>query len=1196
MIFPAKEIIKKTHIKDYETLYQKSIEDPESFWENIARKLLWFKPWDKVLEWKYPYARWFLGGQTNIIYNALDRWQKTEVAKKLALIWVGQPDKQTPENFPVRTFTYKELNEEVCRLANGLKSLGVKKGDRVIIYLPRIPEQFISMLACLKIGALHSVVYSGFSTEALKSRIEDAQAKVVITTNWYPYKDKVLKPIENVVEAVKEIKSVEYVIVVERKKSEARSTKSETNSNTVSNFEFRISDLKIKFLSYHDLLSKQDTLCSTAILESTDPSFILYTSGCCHKDTLIQLSNGKITRIEDLVKQKGTSVINFNLNQFKQENDKITEKHYYNKEPFLLLIKTPIASGLFTPNHPFFVITDKGEIIEKTANCLKVGEQIMMSRKIDFKGKPQKMPDSKNILYYEKKARNFPNKPLLPKIITPYFAQLLGYFTGDGSLKEGAVEITDQDKNNLIFYQKLIKKLNLRSKIVKYDRQRLIIFSRFFSCYLKKYFNEVFAQSHLRDIPVLIQKSEKKIVASFIRGLYDAEGSVVNSSIKIVSTSQFLIQKLQMLFLRFGIVSSYNFTIRTTYFKEKKYSIPVYELKITDRESLITFAKEINFSSQKKHKKLKKLISSLSKKRVASMIFFLPINGLVKELTQTLRLNKKELRKFFLDSYLYTKRRTTLQHLPQITKYLTQIIKKVESLDFNSLLSIRKAIFIFRITQKTLAQISGKAENTVHKYLHSNKAQVSQKTLNSFYEKIIPFLKKTKQEKIEKLSNILFRIKTLQNLKNIGFFEIKKITIEKNDHEFESVFDLTTKNNHNYIANGFVVHNSTGKPKGVLHSHGGYMVGVYATMKYVFDIHGDEIFWSTADAGWITGHSYILYGPLLNGITTFVYEGTPDFPDIEVWWKLIDRFKITHFYTAPTAIRALMRFGEEPLKKYSLSSLRILGSVGEPINPEAWQWFYKNVGREKLPIMDTWWQTETGMHILTPLPCVPLKPGSCFKPFFGVVADVVNEEGKSLPKNTQGYLVIKTPWPAMLLDLWGNPKKYKETYFEKIKSEARSTKSETNSNTVSNFEFRISDFCYFTGDSAKIDEDGYFWIVGRNDDVIKVSGHRLGSAEIEHAIVEHPAVAEAAVIGKPHEVKGESIKAFIILKIGQTPSEELKKEINNLVRKQIGPIASIDEIEFVDKLPKTRSGKIMRRVLKAKELDLPVGDLSTLEE
>jgi len=676
MIFPKKEIIEKAHIKDYEEVYQKSIEHPEAFWENIARQLLWFKPWNKVLEWKYPYARWFLGGQTNLVYNALDRWQKTPIAEKLALIWVGQPEKEMPDNFPIRNFTYKQLHEEVSRLANGLKTLGVKKGDRVIIYLPRIPQQFISMLACLKIGALHSVVYSGFSTEALKSRIEDAKAKVIITTDWYPYKDKILKPIENVTEAVKGIESVKYVIVVERDKKEINTTNFDSN---------------IQFVFYNDLLSKQDILCSSEIMESTDPSFILYTSG------------------------------------------------------------------------------------------------------------------------------------------------------------------------------------------------------------------------------------------------------------------------------------------------------------------------------------------------------------------------------------------------------------------------------------------------------------------------------------------------------------------------------------------------STGKPKGVLHSHGGYMVGVYATMKYVFDIHGDEIFWSTADAGWITGHSYILYGPLLNGITTFVYEGTPDYPDIEVWWKLIDRFKITHFYTAPTAIRSLMRFGEEPIKKYQLSSLRILGSVGEPINPEAWKWFYKNIGRQKLPIIDTWWQTETGMHLITPLPSSPLKPGSCAKPFFGVVADVVDENGKSLPKNTQGYLVIKTPWPAMLLDLWGNPQRYKETYFEKIKpiiENGKSLLSESkiviengkkkldqkddrqisnfhNDSLISNNNFQ--DFIYFTGDSAKIDDDGYFWITGRNDDVIKVSGHRLGSAEIEHVIVEHPSVAEAAVIGKPHQVKGESIKAFVILKIGKTPSEELKKEINDLVRKQIGPIASIDEIEFVEKLPKTRSGKIMRRVLKAQELGLPVGDLSTLE-
>jgi len=610
---------------DYDSTYAQSIKDPETFWEDIAKELSWYKPWDKVLDWKFPYARWFVGGQTNIVYNALDRWMNTDMKNKTALLWVAQD--QTEQRF-----TYEQLNDEVSKFANGLKSLGVKKGDKVTIYLPRIPEQFIAMLACLKIGAIHSVVYSGFSADALKNRIEDAQAKIVICANSYPYGKKTVESKKNVDEALKENQTVKHVIVVKR----LEEAKIPVLKNAVS------SDLKYVF--WNELIAKQSSECKTEIMESSDPAFILYTSG------------------------------------------------------------------------------------------------------------------------------------------------------------------------------------------------------------------------------------------------------------------------------------------------------------------------------------------------------------------------------------------------------------------------------------------------------------------------------------------------------------------------------------------------TTGKPKGIIHGHGGYMVGIYATLKYVFDIRPDDIFWSTADAGWITGHSYILYSPLVSGITTFIYEGTPDFPDIEIWWRLIDKYKITKFYTAPTAIRALMKFGEEHLKKCDLSSLKILGSVGEPINPEALLWFHKHVGREKIPIMDTWWQTETGMHIVTPVPSVKLKPGSAFKPFFGIEADVVDDKGNKVPPNTQGYLIIKKPWPAMFLDVYNNPTRYKETYFEKIPN------------------------VYFAGDSAKIDEDGYFWIVGRNDDVIKVSGHRLGSAELESAFVSNTKVAEAAVIGKPHEVKGESIKAFVILKQGVVPSDELKAELVQTVRKSIGPIATPDEIDFVEKLPKTRSGKIMRRVLKAQELGLPVGDVSTLED
>ncbi|PIP15324.1 acetyl-coenzyme A synthetase [Candidatus Roizmanbacteria bacterium CG22_combo_CG10-13_8_21_14_all_35_9] len=694
LIKPDQKLIDSLYVKNYEKLYKESIENPESFWEKIAKELFWFKPWNKVLDWKWPYARWFTGGQTNIVANCLDRHLGTlkndttlvrpsqsgnGQADKIALIWVGQ-------DMSERKFTYRQLNEEVCKFANGLKSLGLKKGDHVTIYLPRVPEQDIAMLACAKIGLVHSVVFSGFSIDALKNRIEDAQSKAVITTDWYPYKEKTLTPIKNVEEVLKENKTVKHVIVVKRIEGAKmpvsndlggaqRSEHAHEVRNTVS------SDQNSQcYHWWHDLVAKQDTICPTEVMEATDPLYILYTSG------------------------------------------------------------------------------------------------------------------------------------------------------------------------------------------------------------------------------------------------------------------------------------------------------------------------------------------------------------------------------------------------------------------------------------------------------------------------------------------------------------------------------------------------STGKPKGILHSHGGYMVGTYITLKWIFNLMLDDIYWCTADAGWVTGHSYIVYSPLINGITTFVYESVPDYPHPGRWWELIEKYKVTKFYTAPTAIRALMRLGDEIPKKYNLSSLKILGSVGEPINPEAWLWFYKNIGRERCPIMDTWWQTETGMHTLSPLPSVPLKPGSCFKPFFGVKAEVVDENNNKVEVNKQGYLVIKTPWPAMLLDVYNNPQKYRETYFEKIKNEeakipvsndlggAQPNESEASTPTeVRNTVSSLDDFIYFTGDSAKIDEDGYFWIIGRNDDVIKVAGHRLGSAELESAFVDHPAVAEAAVIAKPDEIKGEKIKAFIILKVGQTPSEELKQELKAHVRKLIGPIATPDEIDFVDKLPKTRSGKIMRRVLKAQELGLPVGDTSTLE-
>ena len=365
---------------------------------------------------------------------------------------------------------------------------------------------------------------------------------------------------------------------------------------------------------------------------------------------------------------------------------------------------------------------------------------------------------------------------------------------------------------------------------------------------------------------------------------------------------------------------------------------------------------------------------------------------------------------------------------------------------------------------------------------------------------------------------------------------------------------------------------TTGKPKAILHTHGGYMVGVATTLKWVFDLKEEDRWWCSADPGWITGHSYIVYAPLLLGATSFMYEGAPTYPYPNRWWSMIEKYGITVFYTAPTAIRGLMRFGEAWPNRHDLSSLRLLGTVGEPINPEAWKWYHRAIGKNHCPIMDTWWQTETGMFMITPLPVTNLKPGSATRPFPGVEADVVDETGKPVKAGEEGFLVLKRPWPAMLRTIYGDPERYVQQYWSKYPG------------------------LYFTGDSARKDEDGYFWIIGRVDDVIKVSGYRLGTAEIESALVSHPAVAEAAAIGLPHEIKGQAIHAYVMLKQGHESSEALIEELRQHVGHEMGPIAKPEKITIVDKLPKTRSGKIMRRVLKARAQGLPEGDLTTLEE
>jgi acetyl-CoA synthetase len=612
---------------EYRTMYRESIDQPDQFWAKAAEELHWFKKWDRVLEWNCPYAKWFVGAKTNLAYNCLDRQIDAGRGDKVAILWEGEPEQQPGKGGEVRKITYRQLRDEVCRFANGLKKLGVKKGDRVTIYMPMVPEAVIAMLACARIGAPHSVIFGGFSSQAIADRVEDAKSEIIITADGGWRRGAVVPLKNNVDEALTKTDLVKTVIVLERTGSP-------------------ISMAPERDVPWQEVIDGQSTQCDPEPIDSEDPLYVLYTSG------------------------------------------------------------------------------------------------------------------------------------------------------------------------------------------------------------------------------------------------------------------------------------------------------------------------------------------------------------------------------------------------------------------------------------------------------------------------------------------------------------------------------------------------STGKPKGILHTTGGYMVGTYLTTKYVFDLQEPDIYWCTADIGWVTGHSYTVYGPLSNGATVIMYEGAPNFPDFSRFWAMVQRHKVTIFYTAPTAIRAFMRAGRDFVDKHDLSSLRLLGTVGEPINPEAWMWYQQVVGHKKCPIVDTWWQTETGMIMITPLPGVtPTKPGTATLPFFGVDAAIVDRSGKELGPNQGGLLVIRKPWPSMLRGIFNDPDRYQRQYWSDVQG------------------------MYFTGDGARRDNDGYFWIMGRIDDVLNVSGHRLGTAEVESALVSHEAVAEAACVGMPHELKGQGIAAFITLRSGFRPSEQLKKDLIGVVRKQIGALAQPDQIRFTDALPKTRSGKIMRRLLKEVATGGDVkGDVTTLED
>ncbi|MBT4805422.1 acetate--CoA ligase [Candidatus Woesearchaeota archaeon] len=442
-------------------------------------------------------------------------------------------------------------------------------------------------------------------------------------------------------------------------------------------------------------------------------------------------------------------------------------------------------------------------------------------------------------------------------------------------------------------------------------------------------------------------------------------------------------------------------------------------------------------------------------------------------------------------------------------------------------------------------------------------------TCDSFYRngKTVPLKKQTDEalEKVDCVEKVIVYQRTKEEVswnknKDLWWHDF----VEKQEMECE-----TEKTDANDTLFFLYTSGTTGKPKGIIHAHAGYALGISLTLKWVFDLKENDVWWCAADIGWITGHSYIVYAPLILGVTSLMYEGAPVCPQPDRWWELIAKHKVSVLYTSPTAIRLFTRYGEEYPQKHDLSSLRLLGSVGEPINPEAWMWYYKYIGNEKCQIMDTWWQTETGSHVIAPLPITDLKPGSATKPLPGFSAAIFNEKGKEV-ENGGGNLVLLKPWPGMLRGIYKEPERYQKTYWDQFKN------------------------VYSAGDIARQDKDGYFWIQGRSDDVLSVAGHRVGNSEIESALVSHPSVAEAAVIGKPHPIKGESITAYVIVKKGIKLNDALKEELRNHVAEEIGKIVKPQEVLFVSDLPKTRSGKIMRRIIKAKALGEEVGDLSTL--
>ncbi|OYT42678.1 MAG: hypothetical protein B6U78_00675 [Candidatus Aenigmarchaeota archaeon ex4484_224] len=1119
LFYPSKSLRKKAWISS-PRIYKEAQKNPIKFWEKVAKELVWFKKWNKIFVHKPPYFHWFVGGKTNITYNIFERNFELGRKNKVAFIWEPEPTNERP-----RIYTYYQLYKEVNKLANALKKLGVKKGDVVGIYLPMIPEVIISMLACARIGAIHTVVFSAFSSKALQIRLNDTQAKFLITADGYYRRGKLINLKEKADEGIKGTK-VKKVIVVKRANNKVKMKKG-------------------RDYWYHELIENEEDYCEPKKLDAEDIAFILYTSGCVKGDTLVQTSSGKILPIKELNKKEG--ILSFDLNKLTSKVDGIKDLHSYFWPLPLYKIYTSFGMIELTPSHPLFVLNENLEIEEKEASQIEGGDVLIL---------PIPKIEGKEVFLEIPKVKKIIKKVKLPRRLDENLAELIGYFAGDGNFSENCLVLTDKDVENLKHYNKIIRKVfGTEGKIKKEDRQRLLFCSKLVKEFIKVNFPEICKKSKEREVPQKIQVSKNEIIRGFIRGFFDAEGTVSKSSVKIVSTSKVLIEQIKLLLLRLGILSSYYERNAKTKFKDKIYRIKVFSLRISDKENLKRFYEKIGFNDKKKKLKLEKLLEI--ERKGSTNIEILKIDKLLKEVLKEVKLPKKLIHSLGMDGYKLGYRKIKRKNLVKILDFLDLIEKRILGEK-----RINKKVLLLRLSLEEIAKKTGYSKNSVHKFLYEPSSK--------FKKKIEKLLEEREREVLRKIKE--WKEKILKIINAEAFFvRVKKVEVGKFEERF--IYDITSFSNSSYIANGFFVHNTTGKPKGIVHAVGGYMVQAYITAKWIFDLHDNDIFWSTADIGWITGHTYSCYGPLLNGATFIIYEGALDWPTPERWAQIMEKYGVTIFYTAPTAVRMFEKYDGQVVRKFSFKTLRLLGSVGEPINEEAWYWFFKEVGKERCPIVDTWWQTETGGVLLTSLPGIgPFKPTYAGLPFPPVKFEILDEKGKPIKKaKKEGSLVILKPFaPGMLRGVYRNPERYFKTYWS-----------------------RFGEEIYYTSDGAFKDKNGLIKITGRLDDVLKVAGHRLSTAELENAITKHYAVNECAIVGAPHEIKGEVPIAFVVLRFGR-PNEKMKEEIIQQVVKEIGPIAKPYKVYFVEDLPKTRSGKIMRRILKRMLIGQELGDISTL--